>query len=296
METEFAIDLLLWQLLLPAGISVACLFLLRLFLPDRWATSIAFCGGFFTAYCFLEWAKVIPERHFMWIPWITILCLIPAAISLAEKIGVFERLTSFIPISAATAWFVMPTWSRLEDDRVTLLFGIGVTTWLLCIALELLARRMSPAWFLFLMTTIVGGTAATIMPFMSLKFGEIVMCAAGASAGVFLLNLKAAESQSARAMVPFFAIVLTTGVFISYVELDPAQHQFPGLLTAPVVLIPFVIGPLREQNSIGIKVAQVVLILAVLGGVGFWLYQSEPEEDEWANSVGTSELIVAAQH
>jgi hypothetical protein len=301
LETEFAIEILCWNILVPAGISVAVLFISRLILPTRYAAAIAFATAFITGYGLLEWAKIVPERHYQWLPWIPVLTLVPLAMSLAEKIGKSERAISYTLPAALTAFFIVPTWERLNDaspafngklsvpieweltTRWMYLIGVTVTVWLLCCVMDLLASRMRPGWFVALFAICVGGMAGTIMPLLSIKFGQILLCACGAATGVGLLSLKSKDSKIGRAVAPHLAIVMSCGAFLAFVDPNPAQYAYLAPLAIPLVCVPFVVGPLARYAGIKLAVLQVLLAITIIGGSGWWIHSQNQTTDQYGD-------------
>ena len=304
MEIEFAIELMVWDVLVPAAISVAVLFLLKRFVAKRYCYVAAVATGLLAGYLLHDWSNlnatvdtaktlegsggakeaflsavrtvqsVLPQRHYQWIPWLPALLLLPLGLSLGEKIHRAERVAVFLLSGSIAAWLIVPSWSRLDEIRPVLLTAVAAATWIMCCVCDLLAERMSPRWFLFLMTGCIAVYAGIMMPFMSLRHGEIILCGAGALTGATLMTFRSNESSAARSLSPICAMLLVSGAFVSFIEPDPPNPIFLLPLAAPMGLLPFVIGPLRDRNSIKIRLVQLGLVIAILATTAAWLYAS----------------------
>ena len=242
---------------------------------------MAFCAATLTGYVLLDWAKVVPERHYQWLPWLPLVALVPAALSLREKTHIVERLVAFLPIAAATAFLIVPGWERLDDVRWTYLFAVGGCAFVQCAAWDWLAARTKPLMFSVLACLALGGTAGLLIPFFVLKYGEMLLCATGATIGVGLLSVRSDNSERARAIAPLIAVVLTAGTFIGFVEPDPAESAVLMPLLVPVIALPLSIAGGERYGRV-FAVVQICLILALLGGTGWWLQsQQEEQSDEY---------------
>lgn len=273
MNADFAIELLTWGILLPAGSSAALLFVGRRFLPDRYSVGFAFVVALLTGYLVLEWAPVVPERHYQWLPWLPLLCFIPLAVSLVREVRVW-RLVTFVPVSAATAYFIVPAWSRLDDVRWTYLFAVGIATWITCALLDFVASRMRPGWFLTTLALLLGGLAGVLMPFLSMKFGQMVLSACGATTGIALISLRSDKPATARGLAPLAGVVLVCGAFLGFVDPDPPLYPYLTPLAAPLLLVPFVVEPLRSISERTKGISQFILVAALLCGSA-WLIHAQ---------------------
>ncbi|MFK7820954.1 MAG: hypothetical protein AB8G99_19725 [Planctomycetaceae bacterium] len=273
MDANSIFNLLTWKLAVPAATTVVALLMLKRIVADRYSYSIALAAGLLAG-SLHDWASFFPQRHYQWIPWLPILVLIPLGLSLAEKVHHAERIAALLFASVVAAWFITPTWSRLDDTRTALVVSLAVGTWGLCCVVELLANRLSSRWFLTLMTVSLTALAGIVMLFMSGRFGEIPLCGAGAFAGITLLSLRANNRIASQAAGPLGAILLSTAAFISFIEPDPPNYVFLLPLAAPITLLPFVVGPLRDRQTKKLCIAQLILFLAIFGATAAWLQLS----------------------
>lgn len=297
MTIDFAVDLLCRGLLAPAGVAAIILALARLCVPERYAAPIAFASAVMAGYLLMDWAKIVPERHFQWLPWLPVLSLIPLAAGLAQGVGRIERLATLLVPSAISAWLLVPTWSRLEETRGWWLLAVFVGLVVLGGLLDVVAARSRPIWFCLLQAGFLAAQGGMVMAFISLKYGQMVLVGAGAAAGVAILSARRDAPVTSRALAPHLGLFIGAGAFLPYVEQDPPLSGFLLPLAAPLVLLPFCLlsrkpgqrseqqeaapGRIAKRKSPWPVLLQAIALIALLGASAAWVHTVQSDAAEY---------------
>ncbi len=263
MELKFAGELFLQGILLPGGLSLAIFLLGRWLLPPRYGVPVAFSTAWLVGYLWLDWAKVVPERHYQWLPYMPLAAIVPLSVSLADGVRRVERLLLFLPLSLCAAAFVVPTWARLQDVRQWYVLSLAAGLWLLCVAGDELAGRMRPGWFLSLHLLVLGGLSGIMMGFVSVTYGQLLLAAAGALSGIALMSVRTQDVAVSAAVSPHISVVLGCGAFLGFVDPNPPLYGFLIPLALPILLLPVAVVPWarrRPRVMAGFQLSVVVVV------------------------------------
>lgn len=271
-DPSFVLPLILQSAVLPFGLALAVLAVLR---ATRWrdaAPAIALAAGFIASYFAVlhaQWSFA-PKEALDWMPWIAVLGTAGAAATEVARHGGL-RLLARLALSIATAGVIV--WPALagiglQKAAITVLVA-GV---LICAAWTHLARaaecRPTPPYLLAIVT---GGTALALMLDSSQSIGQLSGALASALAACIAFNLPRLRitfsgTATGIAVLLLGALLasayLYAGFSLAYVALLAG-----GLLADPVVEL---VNRLRQRGGgAGSWVTAVVLAaIPVLTTIG----------------------------
>src|SRR5687768_7862698 len=109
------IEVLGYGVVAPAGISFASIWLCRKLLPasaaERYAAALAVGLGFFAGYALMpEWAPLVPQRHWQWLPYLGLWAAIVGSGSLGRGHTTGFRWLVFLVVAIVAASSIVPSW------------------------------------------------------------------------------------------------------------------------------------------------------------------------------------------
>jgi hypothetical protein len=278
------------MLVAPAACSVGLLWLANRSLPvvARWAAAAwAFAAAFWLGYALLAWLQnrsdFVPERHWQWIPYLTLLAAAVATATAYGKLRFIARWTLFLVTALVSAWLLVPTWPDLVPRRALAIPLLTAYLLLLTTLLEPLADRLHAAALSTHLAITALASAAMIAAFVSLTYGEPATIAAAALAGCAVGARLFPDTITFRSLTLAYSVNVGGWAFTGAIE--PRPPLFALLLTplAPLALWACVAGPLARYRGLArfvIQTAAVVGVIALAGGLA-WIATSSGDNMDW---------------
>ena len=147
------------------------------------------------------------------------------------------RLIAWPLLSAAAAWFLVPTWETLQPGRA--IYIPLLAAYLSCVGMlyGFGARSASPKELLFALSTTTFAVAAATAAIASLKYGELALIVSANLAAVFSLSLFVRlECWELSGMIPCAATLICGVAFVGYIYPQPPIFELMLLPFAPVGL------------------------------------------------------------
>jgi hypothetical protein len=132
--------------LAPAAIAAALVWLIRRTLPstgaspakgdDRGVLAAAAAAAVFIGYVLLpEWAEVLPQRHWQWLPFIGVGAAAVSSLVPSSRWLWAARWLLLAAAAAIAAWKLVPTWETLAPARSISIALVALYLVLLTVAL-----------------------------------------------------------------------------------------------------------------------------------------------------------------
>lgn len=243
--------------------------------PLRPAVAVSLGVGFSAAFALLPWAPLLPQEHWQWLPYLSLVAMIVGAASVADGIGWLERFALNLVVAAVTAWFLVPEWKSIESIRHWHLLVVGAGVVFLCAAIDPLARnRPGPALPLTFFATNLAGSVV-VLSSGSLKFAQLGGAVVFSLLGCMLVAFIWRRKVSFRGAVPVYVVLLGGLMYIgrihSYSEVPLASYVLVAV--APLGLWVTAVGPLTRRPKVWrivTRVTSVLLPLAIAVGLAAW--------------------------
>lgn len=272
---DMAIEILGYGGLVPAGISIAVVWLSRRLLPQSVAHRYAFAGAlataFFVGYSLLPWSRLMPERHWQWLPYLSAVAVLLGPIRLAAGVFTVERWSLYLLLAVICAWLLVPTWTDLQPPRPIMIALLGAYLFLLAAGLDLLPDRLLGRRFLALLAMVSASVAVLLAASISLKFGQLAGIATAALAGCWASSLWRAEAGMPRGLIPVFVALVAGLAFVGCIEPQPPRVGMLLAPAAPLALWACAWGPLARLQGRTALAVQVVTVLMPLAVAIVWV-------------------------
>ena len=268
-----AIEMIGWDVALPAAISFAVSFALTRLLPAdlarRHSMGLAVCVGYCTGYILLRSsADLVPTRNWQWTFYLVMAAAVIGAAAAGNGIWLFERWLLYLLVAAIAAWLLVPNRTTLQPPRSTWLWMLTAYLTVLATLLDPLIRRIGDGPPLAAMVLSASGVAAIVAYYYSLTDARVAGVAAGAMAGCWIASWLLSTSGAGAVSLVYSVLI---GALAFNGTVGPARPLFGLLLVpiAPLALWLFVAGPLAKLTGRTAVVLQMGAVLAVIGvGVG----------------------------
>lgn len=282
---SFEVELLVYGAAVPLFLAIALLVLGRQFLPtgigDRTGAAAALAFGFGTAAVLFPWFPWKPEFAWHWLPYLGLLAAIAGGIGPSTKVPSWGRWLLWLGLAGVSALVIVPTWEKLESDRLGYIVGLASTFFVLIVLLDPLAARLAGN-LLPTHLAITATVGAVILGLSgSAKYAQLGGAVAAAMGGCAIVGWFRQEMTWLRGAMPAFVVLLGglmfTGYISSFTEIPWLSYLLVPL--APLMLWAGVWLPLGSLKGIWRMVAQFGLILIPLG-IALALAASL-EQEEW---------------
>ena len=264
-----AIEIIGWDIALPAVISFAVCFALTRLLPAdlarRQSMGLAVCVGYCTGYVLLRsWADIVPTRNWQWTFYLVMAAAVIGAAAAANGIWLVERWILYFLVAAIAAWLLVPNRATLQPPRSTWLWMLAAYLTVLAALLDPLIRRIGEAPPLAAMTLSASGAAAVVAYYYSLTNARVAGVAAGSIAGCWLVSWLGSAAGAGSASLVYSVLI---GGLAFNGTVGPARPMFGLLLLplAPLALWLCVWGPLARLSRTKAIVVQMGLVFTVIG-------------------------------
>lgn len=270
MDARSAIELLGWSFVLPAGVSMASLFLLRRCLPGRLAAGTALTIAMLTGFAVMNTAdgvvqRLQPTRHWHWVAWLPAIGLFVFGIGFTGKVGQTRRISVLVILAALATYLLVPDWPPLDDKRNLYRFLLCVIAAAACGAVSFSIERVQkPRWLLLLL----GGSLLAMTPllavFLSLTYATLMSVAAAAVLGLTVVRSSAGEDEKDAAQIaaPIAAMLLVAGCFIGFVETNPPLFGFLPPLLVPALIAVYTLGS-NHTGSLRTRFIEMSVVVTV---------------------------------
>lgn len=309
MSGESAVGLLGLGVLVPAAGAAALVWLSRKLLrgdaSSRYPAAAGFVGGFVIGYVLLaDWEEWLPERHWQWLPYLALAAGIVAPVANAKGVSLAERWLVSLLLAAASAWFLVPTWSSLEPPRAFWLMALSGLLFLLAAGLDPLPQRIGSRPVLLSLSAASLVVTLMVGLCVSLTYALVAAAATASLAGVGLesLLLRRNDSNSrgpgatcstmpggggsesepmgadrqnglsedelaVRALLPVAAIVVGGAAFVGCIEPQRPLYGLLVLPAAPLGLWLSAAGPVKSRSGRSVLATQAAAVgLPLLAG------------------------------
>ena len=184
----------LYTLAAPALAALLVAWLMALALPRdvaaRWKLASGAAIGFAVGYVLLpEWAPLWPNRHWLWLPWLSLAGGVLGSVSMGGPVRAWEQWLVAAVACFASAVAIVPDWPDLQRPRTILLPLVAGYLLLLYTALAFLPRRLQGRTFTALLALAAFGTTSLVAYEVSVKFGQLGATSAAAFIGVAICVL-----------------------------------------------------------------------------------------------------------
>lgn len=265
--------------MLPATLAGSILLSLRWFPPagaiGRWASSLAFVGGFWLAYFSLGLGPWRPETHWHWLPWVMLIPLAIGPVSEAGDVSWPERVSLYFFAAVVASWLLVPSWPDLSPPRSTYLAmttGAVLTT-------TVLVRQLQSFFPHALLCIVFAGTLLGTFVVLalsgSLRFAQMAGAGSGCLIGMAAVSPWSVQSRTLNGLSASLVMLLTGTLVVgqtnSFSNVPRASYCL--LLIAPLSLWLSVRGPLAQPRGKATYLLQMMLpVLVVLAAVGLAAY------------------------
>ncbi len=268
---------LLVGLVAPAAIAWALIWLLRWTLigkaDDRGLFASAAGAGVFLGYVLLpDWAVLLPERHWQWLPYVGVAAAAVSALAASSRALLAVRWLLLSAAALAAAWKLVPDWEGLVPPPTPSIVLVATGMVLLSAALEALPDRLCGPPLIAILALVAGGAMVALAVAVSLKFGQLAGLIASGLAGCGLACLRRPNVSPAavRGLIPPAVLLLVGVAYIGCIEPDPPVVALLFIPAAPLTLWAFAAGPLARlqgRSAIAAQVVAVAIPLAIAGAI-----------------------------
>jgi hypothetical protein len=280
MNARSATEVLGYGIVLPAGIALAVVLLVRRTTPAglarHSAAALGFAAGFFAGYALLpSWAELVPSRHWHWLPYLTAAATLIGPIGLTEG-GVSRAMRGLLQlaIAGAAAWLLVPTWATLTPPRLVSVALLASYLVLLMVLLDHLPLGTVGRRFPVLLCAAACVTAALIAYAVSVTYGRVAGLAAAALAGICVAAWLRFDAAELRGLIPAFAVAVGGAAYVACIDPQPPQLGLLLAPAAPLGLWVCAFGPLarlRGPSAAAVQTSAVAVpliaaIIAVYSG------------------------------
>jgi MFS family permease len=231
----------------------------------RFGASLAFAIAFAVGLAIATKLELLwPQRHWHWLPWLTLLAAIVGAFGASEKRPSGARKAVLLLTVAACALLLVPAWPDLKPGRPIAIALLTGYLFLLAISFESLASRMSAPHLLAQTTLASAGLCMLVLVYFSVSYAGLVGVSTAALAGGWLSTVLQRENHLLSAFSLVYAVNIGGWAFIACVTPRP---PLGGMLIAPLAPLSLwccTRGPLSRLNGIAAAAVHSLLVLALL--------------------------------
>ena len=245
--------------LVPALAAAVAMLLSRWLLPshirERYAASMAASIGLLVGYGLLPaWAPWQPTTYWHWIPYVGVLAGLVGPLTLAKGIPWGERFLCRALLASLAAWYLVPTWAKLEPVRMWHVAGLAGFMLALMHCLEPLTSRVAPTRLVAALGASVLALALLTALGLSLMFGQVTGIVAagllGVAAAMCLVSNSADERVlTIRGLLPWYAILAGGMAYVGYINPTPRLGGLVIVPAAPLALWVLTLSPYRNGPS-----------------------------------------------
>lgn len=251
----------------PAAIAAVVFVLLRYALPadvaQRYATPVAFAVACIVGNFLSKSSPFIPERHWHWLPYLTIGAAIVGAVAASKSLRYFERLSLWVLAAAVAAWLLMPDWTILSLSSAFWVPAVLAAIVLETVVLEPLVAQAPPRTMMWALTITAIAVAVFIAGFVAIVFGQVALIPAASLGGCAVGSMFSRTASIQGIALPF---VTTIGGWAFVGAVEPQRPLLFLLIAplAPLALWCFVSGPLTQMRGVTAVCARLAAVSAIL--------------------------------
>ncbi|QDU31159.1 hypothetical protein ETAA8_63120 [Anatilimnocola aggregata] len=298
------LEFLLYSAVIPAITAVIVAITLRRLLPTTIGAGCSFAvgvaAGFFVGYALLpEWAPLVPERHWQWLPHLAFSAAFVGCVIGAGRWPAWSSGLLYCALGLLTAWLIVPSWvqpTRLGMIPLVTAYIAGISLFLV-----MLPARLRGRLFLFLLAACAASTALVVFIEVA-KYGQVAVIVAPAIVACWVALLlqarlwpqpeaNATESLAwaTAALIPVYVLIAGGSAFVGAIEPTRPVYWLLAVPAAPLALWLFVVGPLARLTGIQAVLAQtfaVAVIPLVVVGISAMNAMATPVDsaNEWSSS------------
>jgi len=270
MDVNAALELFGLSVLMPAVTALVAAWLSRRVLPEdaatRYPSAVGFAAGFVTGYVLLpDWAVLVPERHWHWLPYLAAAAAIIGPVGQAQGVSAPERWLLILLVAIAAGWFLVPTWSSLTPSRAVWLTVLTATLFLLIVLSDPLPQRVGSRSVLWSLTLTALVVAMMVAACVSVTYARLGGIAAGSLAGLCAADWWSRDVAAVRSLIPAAMISVAGIAFVGAVDPQPPLIGLMMLPAAPLGLWLRRIAPLGNPTGIrGLAVEAAIVIVPLV--------------------------------
>jgi len=224
---------------------------------------MACAAGFFAAYATLEPKFLEPKSYWHWLPWAGLVTALVNPIFPLSKFRLAERCVVLAVLAATAAWFLTPTWAKLQPPRQVYVATLGAAMFVTSTLLEPLGRRVGGVVFTGALSMAAFGGAALVGAFVSLRFGLLAGALGAVLVAATILAWQAVSPVSVSTLVPFYAVILW-GLMVAVQTSEMLPPECYLLIpAAPLALWLLAVGPLLRRDSGWLSVVSGSIVVAI---------------------------------
>lgn len=247
----------------------------------------AFASAFACSVLALMSWQWVPQRHWHWLPWVTLLAAALGPVRLGHARRDLIRPALIFGLGLTSAWFLVPTWESLSPPRTIFVPALAVYLTSLILLQERLADRFSELTLLACFGLTALAVALAVASQVSLTYGLIGVAAAAGWAGCLAAAGLAKSPCPTQGLMAAHVIAVAGAAWVGLIEPDPPLYALALFPAVPLLLLALPKPKIEHRVATGWRSLEwlpLVTVSASAAVVLCWLLingMASPDEVPW---------------